>query len=98
MDVFDKLMLRKRAIIETIYDPLKNISQVEHTRHRSGKGFRVNVKTLHITYSIAKPNGNIKLNPFFRVKKGCLMWKRFKAASQEPVAARWLDHSGDFIR
>ena len=54
MDVFDKLMLRKRAIIETIYDPLKNISQVEHTRHRSGKGFRVNVKILHMTYSILK--------------------------------------------
>ena len=43
MDVFDKLMLRKRAIIETIYDQLKNISQIEHTRHRSGFNFLVNV-------------------------------------------------------
>ena len=40
MPVFDKLMLRKRAIIETIYDQLKNISQIEHTRHRSGFNFR----------------------------------------------------------
>ncbi len=27
--------MRKRAIIETIRDPLKNIQQVEHTRHRN---------------------------------------------------------------
>jgi hypothetical protein len=32
MLMFDKLMLRKRAIIETINDQLKNISQIEHTR------------------------------------------------------------------
>ena len=31
----DKLLLRKRALIETIIDQLKNISQIEHTRHRS---------------------------------------------------------------
>jgi predicted ATPase len=31
----DKLLLRKRAIIETINDQLKNISNIEHTRHRS---------------------------------------------------------------
>ncbi len=31
----DKLLLRKRAIIETVIDQLKNISQIQHTRHRS---------------------------------------------------------------
>ena len=35
MPIADKLLLRKRAIIETIIDQLKNISQIEHTRHRS---------------------------------------------------------------
>lgn len=30
MLLFDKLLLRKRAIIETVNDPLKNISQIEH--------------------------------------------------------------------
>jgi hypothetical protein len=29
---FDKIMLRKRAIIETVNDQLKNISQIEHSR------------------------------------------------------------------
>ena len=31
----DYLMLRKRGIIETVIDQLKNISQIEHSRHRS---------------------------------------------------------------
>ena len=35
VSIFDKLMLRKRALIETVNDQLKNISQIEHTRHRS---------------------------------------------------------------
>ena len=35
MDVYDKIMLRKRSIIETINDMLKNVAQIAHTRHRS---------------------------------------------------------------
>ena len=35
MTLSDKLLLRKRAIIETVNDELKNIAQVEHSRHRS---------------------------------------------------------------
>jgi hypothetical protein len=35
MPLGDRLMLCKRFIIETIIDQLKNISQVEHSRHRS---------------------------------------------------------------
>jgi transposase len=41
--LMDKLLLRKRAIIETIIDQLKNISQIEHSRHRSPVNFLVNV-------------------------------------------------------
>jgi len=43
MSITDKLLLRKRAIIETVNDQLKNISQVEHTRHRSISGFMLNL-------------------------------------------------------
>lgn len=46
----DKLMLRKRALIETINDQLKNISQIEHSRHRSAKGFAVNLMAGLIAY------------------------------------------------
>ncbi len=35
LPLFDKLLLRKRSIIETVNDQLKNISQIEHSRHRS---------------------------------------------------------------
>ena len=35
MTLLDRLLLRKRAIIETVIDQLKNISQIEHSRHRS---------------------------------------------------------------
>ena len=35
MDLYDKIMLRKRSIIETVNDMLKNVGQIVHTRHRS---------------------------------------------------------------
>lgn len=43
MSVSDKLLLRKRAIIETVNDELKNIAQVEHSRHRCFDNFIVNL-------------------------------------------------------
>lgn len=39
----DKLLLRKRSLIETVNDQLKNISQIEHTRHRSPHNFLINL-------------------------------------------------------
>ena len=50
MILSDKLLLRKRALIETINDQLKNISQIEHTRHRSPINFVVNVLAGLIAY------------------------------------------------
>jgi transposase len=47
----DKLLLRKRSIIETINDQLKNISQIEHTRHRSVANFMVNLVAGLIAYT-----------------------------------------------
>ena len=46
----DKLLLRKRAIVETIFDQLKNISQIEHSRHRSPGNFLVNLLCGLIAY------------------------------------------------
>ncbi len=50
MPLADKLMLRKRSIIETINDQLKNISQIEHSRHRSFDNFLVNLLSGLIAY------------------------------------------------
>ena len=43
ISVSDKFFLRKRAIIETVNHELKNIAQIEHSRHRSLYNFTVNL-------------------------------------------------------
>jgi hypothetical protein len=58
---FDKLMLRKRAIIETINDQLKNISQIKHTRHRSVWNFYTNVVAGLIAYTYQEKKPNLRL-------------------------------------
>ncbi len=50
-DEIDKLLLRKRSMMETILDQLRNISQIEHTRHRSPVNFLVNLIAGLIAYS-----------------------------------------------
>lgn len=49
--LWDKLMLRKRALIESVIDQLKNISQIEHSRHRSVVGFMVNLVAGLVAYT-----------------------------------------------
>ena len=43
MSIVDKILLRKRALIETVNDELKNIAQIEHSRHRSFSNFIANL-------------------------------------------------------
>lgn len=43
MDWQEKILLRKRSLIETINDQLKNVCQIEHTRHRSPANFLVHL-------------------------------------------------------
>lgn len=61
MPLADKLLLRKRAIIETIHDQIKNIQQVEHTRHRSIVNAMVNVLAALVAYTHqpCKPSLNL---------------------------------------
>ena len=51
MPMIDKILLRKRSLIETINDQLKNISQIEHSRHRSVANFMVNLVAALIAYT-----------------------------------------------
>jgi hypothetical protein len=62
MPLYDKLMLRKRAIIETIHDQLKNISQIEHTRHRSPANFLVNILAAIIAYTFKEKKPSLRIN------------------------------------
>ena len=43
MPLYDKIMLRKRSIIESINDMLKNVAQLVHSRHRSVHNFIMNL-------------------------------------------------------
>lgn len=52
LPLMDKIMLRGRGIIETINDQLKNIQQIEHTRHRSPTNFGVNLVSGLIAYQL----------------------------------------------
>jgi hypothetical protein len=67
MPLLDKLLLRKRAITETIIDQLKNISQIEHSRHRSPTNFLVNLMCGLIAYchQPKKPSLHLRTLPAF---------------------------------
>jgi len=60
VDLMDKVLLRKRALIESINDELKNICQIEHSRHRSPMNFVINLLSGLIAYTFfpKKPSLN----------------------------------------
>ena len=63
MELKDKILLRKRVVIETVNDKLKNICQVEHSRHRSFNNFISNLVSGLIAYSFFPKKPAIKHNP-----------------------------------
>jgi DDE family transposase len=58
----EKILLRRRVIIESVNDELKNIAKVEHSRLRSVVGFFINTISARIAYSFftKKPSLNIE--------------------------------------
>lgn len=60
MTMRDKILLRKRSVIETINDQLKNICQAEHSRHRSFGNFLTNLMGSLIAYSFQEKKPSIK--------------------------------------
>ena len=58
----DAVLLKKRMCIESVIEQLKHQSQLEHTRHRSFKNFRVNVfcALIAYTYQEKKPSVNLR--------------------------------------
>ena len=58
--LIDKLLLRKRAVIECVNDQLKNISQIEHSRHRSVWNFLVNTLSALIAYALQPKKPSIR--------------------------------------
>ena len=56
----DAILLRKRAICETIIDQLKNIMQIEHSRHRSPKNFLTNLFSALIAYNFTDKKPSLR--------------------------------------
>lgn len=61
--LIDKILLRKRALIETVNDQLKNILQIEHSRHRSIWNFLVNLIAGLIAYTYLPHKPSLDLEP-----------------------------------
>lgn len=62
LSVKDRIVLRKRATIESVNDELKNICQIEHTRHRSFANFLTNLIAGLLAYSFLPKKPSIKVD------------------------------------
>lgn len=60
MPEIDRIMLRKRSVIESVNDMLKNVAQIVHSRHRSADNFIMNLLAALGAYCffITKPHVN----------------------------------------
>jgi hypothetical protein len=61
ISLWDRAMLWKRFIIETINDQLKNISYIEHSRHRSMSGFMLNLLGGLVAYCLKENKPSLNL-------------------------------------
>ena len=64
MTMTDRILLRHRSVIESIIDQLKNISQIEHSRHHSIPNFLVNVLCGLIAYCHRPSKPSLGLDDF----------------------------------
>ena len=62
MSIADKILLRRRALIEAVNDELKNIVQIEHSRHRSFSNFIVNSSSAIAVYCFFEKKLAIDVN------------------------------------
>lgn len=69
MPLYDKLLLRKRSIIETINDELKNVAQLVHSRHRGVFNFAMNILSALVAYSFFEKKPAINFD--FEIEENC---------------------------
>lgn len=61
--LIDKILLRKRAVIESVNDHLKNLCQIEHSRHRSVFNFLVNLMAGLAAYTYLPKKPSLDIEP-----------------------------------
>ena len=59
MTCADKILLRKRNVIESVNDELKNIATIEHSRHRSVTNFLTNTLAAVAAYQYFPKNHHL---------------------------------------
>jgi hypothetical protein len=62
MEWQDKILLRKRSLIETVNDTLKNVCQIEHSRHRSPTNFLAHLISGLIAYTRLPKKPSLKID------------------------------------
>lgn len=72
MPLYDKILLRKRSVIETINDELKNVAQLVHSRHRSVFNFAMNVLSVLAAYSFYEMKTSINIDYYIEHVDGLL--------------------------
>lgn len=65
---FDALILKKRMLIETVIEQLKNQSQLEHTLHQGFGNFQVNAVCALIAYTLQAKKLSLNLRVFNEIK------------------------------
>ena len=58
---FEKALLKRRSLIETVFDELKDLCQIEHTRHRSAANFAVNLMAGIVAYCLSDNKPTLSL-------------------------------------
>jgi transposase len=61
LTAFEKAVLKRRSLIETVFDELKNLCQIEHTRHRSVNNFVVNLMAGIVAYCLSDTKPSLSL-------------------------------------
>ena len=61
LSAFEKAVLKRRSLIETVFDQLKNLCQIEHTRHRSCHNFIVNLMAGIVAYCLSDSKPSLPL-------------------------------------
>jgi SRSO17 transposase len=64
-----KYLLRKRFVIETVFDQLKNKLAIEHTRHRSVHDFFLNIVSALVAYQFLPINPSVRFKELNNLQK-----------------------------
>jgi len=90
MHLRDKILLRKRPLIETVNDELKNIVQIEHTRHRSIGGLAANPMAAIAAYSFLPKKHRLYQN-HRKKKENDLDRPKFKQSKKHQIQQNQIE-------